>query len=248
MDFAQKADKVRGMSVVVKKFIIQSNATCPRRSSYGSHSGNPRVTAPYLLDGSVSFRSPYPTPQRLQQKAAFIEKNNASFAFEALFLSAANLRGSSERSRLHSALALVATASADSNQDCEVNGAQNVDDTQRKTSARSYPGQAVQSNHKVRNPNTVFRVIRLLPIWSVVVSSTSVLVRDGVSLTTRSRFATHVSIGTPKRCYSPLSQPLLSMSFPARTSGPRFFDGLRALRDFLMVSYLYRSKFIFCFH
>jgi hypothetical protein len=57
-----------------------------------------------------------------------------------------------------------------------------------------------------------------------------------VSHAVYSRVARHSSIDMPKRHSSQLPQPLPSMTFPARTAGPRSSDGLRALRDFLMVS------------
>jgi hypothetical protein len=40
----------------------------------------------------------------------------------------------------------------------------------------------------------------------------------------------------PRKRWSQLTQPLPSTTYPSRRAWPRFFDGLRASRGFLLVS------------
>jgi len=85
MDFSHESYKVRGSGVVVKEFIVQAQPTGPGRASNCRQCSDPIVTIPDSLNRRVSRRSPHSPPQRLQQIATFIEKNQASLPFEALF-------------------------------------------------------------------------------------------------------------------------------------------------------------------
>lgn len=95
MDFAHEANKILGPRVVVQKFVIQSQPQRPRGACDGSNRRNAFPPIPGTLDGRVACRRPHSPPQRLQQKPTFVEKNQASLTFEALFLVAAKIRDAS---------------------------------------------------------------------------------------------------------------------------------------------------------
>lgn len=236
MDFSQEANKVGRSSVVVKEFVIQAQPGGPRRPSDCGQCRDSIVTIPRVLNRCVSFGSPHSPPQRLQQIATFIEKNQASLPLEALFLSATSLRGASGRCHPRSVRAPAVLASANSNRVCGANEARIPDGGPRQRAAGSCLERAALSNRTERTPNSASPAIMHAPIRRVVGSRASAFCLDVVSNAVYSRVARHSSIDTPKRHSSQLPQPLPSMTFPARTAGPRFFDGIPALRDFLMVS------------
>ena len=241
VNLAQEPNEVRSSCVVVKEFVVQAKPTGPRRASNSCYSSDPIVTIPDSLDRRVSRRSPHAPPQRLEQIATFIEKNQASLPFEALFLAAANSRGSSERLRLRSARALAVSVSADSNRADAANGAHRWDGTPRQRGAGSCRVPAARSTPTARIPNAASPASGRQPIRIAGESKASVFGPDGVSQATRHHVAKPPSIDVPKT-HSHLPQQLLPlMSFPARTAGLRFSDGSQALRDFLMVSYTYRN-------
>lgn len=248
VNLSQEPDEVRSSCVVVKQFVVQAKPVGPGRASNRSQSRDPIVTIPDSLDRCVSRRSPHSPPQGLEQIATFIKKNQASLPFEALFLAAANSRGSSERLRLRSARALAVSVSADSNRADAANVAHRWGGTPRQKDAGSCRVPAARSTPTARIPNAVSLASVRQPIRIAGDSKASVFGPDGVSQATRHRGAKPPSIDVPKT-HSHLPQQLLPlMSFPARTAGLRFSGESRALRDFLMVSYSYRSGSSPIFH
>ena len=248
MDFTQEANKFRCSSVVVKEFVIQAKPSGPRRPRNCGQRRDPIVTIPRALNRCVSFRRPHSPPQRLQQIAAFIEKHQASLPLEALFLSAASLRGARVRCPVRCVRGHAVPASADSNRVCEANEARILDDGPRQRAAGSCPERAARSTRTARTPKSVSLATTRPPIRLVAESRASAFCLDEVSHAAYSRVARHSSTDTPKRHWRQPPQPLPSMSFPARTAGPRSSDGLRALRDFLMVSCKYCSGWSPIFH
>jgi hypothetical protein len=248
MDFLQEANKVGRSSVVVKEFVIQAQPGGPRCPRDCGQSRDSIVTIPRVLNRCVSFGGPHSPPQRLQQIATFIEKNQASLPLEALFLSAASLRGASGRCHPRSVRAPAVPASADSNRVCEANEARIPDGGPRQRVAGSCLERAGLSTRTERTPNSASPATTNAPIRRVVESRASAFCLDVVSHAVYSRVARHSSIDAPKRRSSQLPQPLPSMTFPARTAGPRSSDGLRALRDFLMVSCQHSSGWSPIFH
>lgn len=241
VNLAQEPNEVRSSCVVVKEFVVQAQPTGPRRASNSCYSSDPIVTIPDPLDRRVSRRSPHSPPQGLEQIATFIKKNQASFPFEALFLAAANSRGSSERLRLRSARELAVSVSADSNRADAANGAHRWDDTPRQRDAGSCRVRAARSTPTARIPNAASLASARQPIRSADEPKASVFGPDEVLRAACHRGATPLSTDVPKK-HSHLPQQLLPlMSFPARTAGLRFSGESQALRDFLMVSYTYYS-------
>lgn len=241
MDLAQEPNEVRSPCVVVKQFVIQAEPTGPRRASNGRQSSDPIVTIPDSLDRRVSRRSPHSPPQRLEQIATFIEKNQASLPFEALFLAAASSRGSSGQWRLRSARALVVLASGDSNRADAAIGAHRQGGTARQKVAGSCRAQAARSTPTARIPNAASPASGRRPIRIAAEPKASVFGPDEVLRAACYRVATPPSTDVLKTHWRLPQQLLLSTSFPAQTAGLRFSDGFRALRDFLMVSCTYSS-------
>ena len=248
MDFSHKSYKVCGSGVVVKEFVVQTQPTGPGRASNCRQRSDPIVTIPDSLNWRVSRRSPHPPPQGLQQIATFIEKNQASLPFEALFLAAASSRGSSGRWRLHSARALVGLASVDSIRADEANGARRWDGTARRKVAGSCPAPVAQSTPMARTPNAVCPASVRQRVRSAGELRASVSVPDEVLHAACHRAATHSSTDVPKTHWRLPQRRLPSTSFPARTVGLRFADGSRAPRDFLMVSCIHCSDSPPLFH
>ena len=218
MDLTQKPNKVRRSSVVVQELIVQAKSTGPRCASNCGQCGDSVMTIPHMLDRRHPTRGPHSAPQRLQQIATFIEKNNASFAFEALFLSAANRCGSNGRSRSRPARALAVSVSADSIRACGASAARNQDGTAHRTAGRSCLGQVAQSIRTTRSPNAAFLVTKPQSTSSAVGKRASAYAPDGPSRATYSRGATPSSNDAPKRCLSQPPQLHPSTSFPARTA------------------------------
>jgi hypothetical protein len=236
VDLTQKPNKVRRSSVVVQEFIVQAKSTCPWCASNCGQRGDSVMTIPHMLNRRHPSRGPHSAPQRLQQIATFVEKNDASFAFEALFLSAANLRGSTERWRSRPARGLAVSASADSIRACGANGARSLDGTAHRTAGQSCLGQVARSIRTPRSPNVAFLVTKPQPASSALRKRASAYAPDEASRATYSRGATPPSNDAPKRRSSQQPQLHPSMSFPAQTAELQSSGEFQATRDFLMVS------------
>lgn len=247
MNFPQELHHVGRACVVVKQFIVQTEPTCPRSAGNRRQGGDSIVPVPCVLDGRFSPGGPDSPPQRLQQIATFIEKNDASLPFEALFLAAASRRGSSGQWLARLVREPAALASVDSIRVCIAAAVYTPNGNERQKDARSCLPREGRSSLTGRTPMTEFLAPMRQPTYAVAVSTVSVL-GLGEVFAAGSRVARLVSSDVPTtRCTRP-SQPLPSTSFPARTVGLRSSDGLRALRDFLMVSCPYRSEHLEIFH
>ena len=248
VDFAHEPNEILGPRVVIQEFVVQSQPQRPRGTCDGGDRRNAFTSIPRTLDGRVACRRPHSPPQWLQQKPTFIEENQASLTFEALFLAAASSRGSSGRWRLHSARALVGLASADSIRADEANGARRWDGTARRKVAGSCPAPVAQSTPMARTPNAVCPASVRQRVRSAGELRASVSVPDEVLHAACHRAATHSSTDVPKTHWRLPQRRLPSTSFPARTVGLRFADGSRAPRDFLMVSCIHCSDSPPLFH
>ena len=248
MDLTQKPNKVQRSSVVIQEFIVQAKSTGPWCASKCGQRSDPVMTIPHMLDRRHPTRGPHSAPQRLEQIATFVEKNDASLAFEALFLSAANLRGSNGRWRSRPVRALAVSASADSIRVSGVSGARSQDGTVHRTAGRSCLGQAARSIRMTRSPNAAFLVTKPQPTSSAVGARASAYVPDGASRATCSRGATPSSNDAPKRRSSQQPQLRPSISFPARIAELRSSGEFQAIRDFLMVSCRNCSESPISFH
>jgi hypothetical protein len=173
------------------------------------------------------------TSQRLQQKPTFIKKDNTSIAFEALFLTAANLRGSTERWHRRAARERVAWVAVGSSPVGEASEECNWDGTSPQTAAQSCPAPVDPSIRQARIPNIVFRTSVPPSVRRIASPTILEFDLDGVSVKAQLRFAKHLSSDLQKKYYSQYSQPFPIMYSPARTSGLRSCDGFRELGDCL---------------
>jgi hypothetical protein len=236
MDFAHEPNEILGPRVVIQEFVIQPQPQRPRGAGDGSDRRNAITSIPGALKGRVARRRPHTPPQRPQQVPAFIEKNQASLMLEALFLVAATRCDANERCSPRFVRGRAAPASADSSPSDAVAAAHIPDETPRRTIARSCPAPKVRSIHPVHTPNTVCPAPRQRPIRSVGGWTTWELCPDEAWTVACFPASTPSSTDAPRRRCSRLSQPLPSTTYPSRKAGPRFFDGLRASRGFLLVS------------
>jgi len=236
MDIADKADEIRGPRIVIQEFVVQSQPQRPGCARDGGDRRNAVTSIPGTLNGRVASGCPHSSPGWLQQKAAFIEKNQASLTFEALFLVAAKCRAAIGQCSLRCVLGLAARASADSNPTDAAVAAHIPDDNPRQTVAGSCPAPAVRSSHRAHSPNNVCRVSRQRPVLSVAGLKAWASCLDEASIEACSHASMHFASGMPMTHWSRLPQPLPSMACPSRRAWPRSFDGLRASRGFLWVS------------
>ena len=244
----QEPHHIWGARVMVKQRVVEPESFRPRRAGKCRQRRDSIVSVPGMLQRRFANRSPHAPPQRLEQIATFIKKNQASLPFEALFLAAANSRGSSERLRLRSARALAVSVSADSNRADAANGAHRWDDTPRQRGAGSCRVRAARSTPTARIPNAASPASARQLIRIAGEAKASVFGPDEVLRAACHRGATPLSTDVPKT-HSHLPQQLLPlMSFPARTAGLRFSGESQALRDFLMVSYTYSTASSPIFH
>jgi hypothetical protein len=200
------------------------------------------------LQRRLTPRRPNAPSQRLQQIAAFIEKYHASLTFEALFLSAAIRRGSNERSRAHCVHEHVVPAFADSSRACGANAARNAHGTRLRTIAESSREPAAPSIPMERNPRREFPGKVYPPARVAAFGSTWVSAPGGALGEACSRDSTPFASDEPTKCSIPRPRQLPSMSFPARTIGPRSSDAIQAIRDFRMVSFRHCNGTTSSFH
>jgi hypothetical protein len=236
MDFAHEPNEILGPRVVIQEFVIQPQPQRPRGAGDGSDCRNAIMSIPDTLEGRVARRRPYTPPQRLQQKPTFIEKNQASLTFEALFLVAATRRDTSGRCPLRFVRGRASPASGDSSPADAATAAHIPDETPRRTVAGSCPVPRVRSIHPVHTPNTVCRAPRQRPIRSVGGRTAWEPCPDEAWAVACLHVSKPSSTGVPRTRWSPPPQPLPSTTCPSRKAWPRFFDGLRASRGFLLVS------------
>jgi hypothetical protein len=184
----------------------------------------------------VACRCPHAPPRRLQQKPTFIDKNQASLTFEALFLVAARCRDASGQCPPRCVLGLAARASADSSPTDAAAAARTLDGNPRRTVVGSCPAPAGRSSHRAHTPNNVCHALRQRLILSVARLKASASCLDEASSEACSHASTRLSIDKPMKRWNRPPQPLPSMTCPSRRAWPRSFDGLRVSRGFLLVS------------
>lgn len=236
MDIADKANEIRGPRIVIQEFVVQSQPQRPRRACDGGDRRNAVASVPRALDRRVACRCPHSPPRRLQQESTFIEKNQASLTFEALFLVAARCRDATGQYPPRCVRALAARASAGSSPAGAATAAHTPDENPRRTFPGSCPAPAVRSSRRAHNPNTGCRASRQRPVLSVAELKAWASCPDEASLVACSHASTQIAIGMPMKHWNRLPQPLPSTTCPSRKAWPRSFDGLRASRGFLLVS------------
>jgi len=242
VNFSYEANEIRRPRVVIQEFVVQPQPQCPGSLCHGGKGGNTIASIPRALQWRAAARRPDAPSQWLQQIPAFIEKNQASLPFEALFLGAAKFGDARERSPLHFARGRVAPAFVGSNPaDAEV-AVRTGDETRRRTVARSHLAREVRSNRPEHIPNTACRGLRLPPVWCVDRQTAWAAGRDAAWLAAGSHASRPSAIGIPRKRWNRLSQPHLSTTCPARTAWLQSYGGFRAFRGFRLVSCCYCTQ------
>lgn len=236
MDFAHKLDEIRRSCIVIQQFVVQPQPQRPGGSGDGGDRRDSIPSIPRTLQGSVALRRPHTPPQRLQQKATFVEKNQASLTLEALFLVAAKIRDASGQCPPRFARGRGAPASADSSPTDAANVARTPDETPRRTIAGSCRALKARSIHPVHSPSIVCRALRPQPVRAVRDRTAWALCPDEAWTAACRRASTPAASDAPMKRSNQRPQPLPSTAFPSRRAWLRLFDGLRASRGFLMVS------------
>lgn len=236
MHLPQELRHVGRACVVVEQVVVQTEAFRPGSAGQRRQCRDAIVSVPRMLDGRPTHRSPHAPSQRLQQIATFVEKNQASLPFEALFLAAAIRRGATERWPVHCVRAPAAQASADSSRVCEAISARSLGGTPHQRAVGSCPAPAVRSSQMAHTPKIEFPASKRRPMRCVVEPRVSAAVRDGVWHIAHFHVATISSNDAPTKHSNPRTQPLPSTFSPAQKAGLRSCDELPALREFLRVS------------
>jgi hypothetical protein len=242
VNFFYKANEIRRPRVVIQEFIVQPQ---PQRPGSLCHSGDGRdaiVSIPGSLQWRATARCPDTTSQWLQQIPAFIEKNQASLPFGALFLVAAKFRDARGRSPLHFARGRVAPAFVGSNPADAVVAVRTGGETRHRTVARSHLAREVRSNRPEHIPNTVCRGPRLPPVWCVGRQTAWMAGRDAAWLAAGSHVSRPSAIGMPTKHWNRRLQPQLLTTCPARTVWLQSCDGFRASQGFRLVSCCYYTQ------
>lgn len=236
MNFAHEPNEIRRPRVVIQQFVVHSQPQRPRGAGDGCDRRDAIATVPSTLKGRVASRRPYPPPQRLQQIATFVEKNQASLPLEALFLVAAKFRDASRRCPPRFVRGRAAPASEGSSRADAATLAHIPDETPRRTIAGSCHAPTVRSSHPAHIPMTACRMPVPPPIRFADASTIWAFFRNEAWTEACRRASTLSSNGVPMTRWSPRSQPLPSTTYPSRKALPRLFDGLRAFRGSLLAS------------
>jgi hypothetical protein len=236
MHVAHEANEIRRSRIVVQEFVVKPQPHRPRRPGDRGDGRNPIPSIPRSLNGRISRRRPNAAPQRLQQIPAFIEKNQASLTFEALFLVAAKIRDASERCPPRSFRGHVAPASADSSPTDAASAARIPDESPRQTIAGSCRARSARSNPRVHSPKTAYRAPTQPSIRFVGTGTAWGSVPDATSTAGDFHASTPPSSGALMKCWNQRSRPHPSTACPSRTAWPRFADGPRAFQGFQLVS------------
>lgn len=233
MNFPNESNEILGPRIVIQEFVVQSQPQRPRGACDGGDCRNAVASIPRTLDGRVARRGPDSPTQGLQQKPTFIEKNQASLTFEALFLVAAMCRDATGQCPPRCVRGLAARASADSSPTDAAAAAHTPDENPRRTVAGSRPAPGVQSIRPAHTPNTVCRASRQPPILPAAGQRAWEFCPDEASTEACSHASTRFASGVLMKRWSRRPQPLPSTTCPSRRAWPRSFDGLRASRGFL---------------
>lgn len=236
MDFAHEPNEIRSPRVVIQQFVVHPQPQRPRSAGDGGDRSDAIASIPDTLKGRLAGRCPYPSPQRLQKKPTFVEKNQASLPLEALFLVAAKFRDASRRWPPRFVRGRAAPASVDSSRADAATAAHIPDETPRRIVAVSCPAPTVRSSHPAHIPNTAYREPVPPPIRFVDAPTIWAFFPNETWTVACCRASTLSSNDVPMTRWNPQSQPLPSTTYPSRRAWPRLSDGLRAFRGFLLVS------------
>src|SRR5262245_21264070 len=238
MDSANESDHVLRCEIMVGQVVVQTKALCPGSDGEGAQCTEAIMSIPGVLDRRLATRSPDAAPQRLQQKPAFVEKDQASLAIGPLFLAAATCRGARRRRPVRSVPWPAARVSGHSSPVCGAAFPRNRRDTALRTSARSTASPAGTSRPAWQSPSAQHRAAAPPANVGVAAGSSAALGRHGAWTAALGSRAVPVrpSNGSPTKRWNPPPQPLPSAFSPAPEAALRSGDGLPAPREFQKVS------------
>lgn len=236
---ADEPHEILGLTVMVQQLVVQAETLCPRRDGQGAHDAQAVVSMPRIMDGSLSHRSPDLPPQRLQQKATFIEKNQAGLPFGSLFLAGATRPGASARWRLRRVRGRDVRASGGSSRAGAEVSPRSPRESSPGTTAQSALLPVGNSNPARENPNSPRQRSRRQANVRDRRMSNVVGGLDVVYMPTRTcrPARVHRSTALPTIHWHQPPQPLPSAFSLAQEAGLQSVDELPAPRDFHDVSY-----------
>lgn len=232
MNGPEKSHQISRVTVMVQHVVVQAEAVRPGGDGQGANHRQAIMPVPGITDRGLPHRSPNLASQRLQQEATFIEKNNASFAFNSLFLAEATRPGAIARWRFHLVRALDVRASGRSSRVDAGSYRHNRPDTPCGTAAQSallHAGNSIRGWESPSDPHP-----RSRPRPNVCGPPASI-VPGGPDADCWLKRSVHLvperaSIALRTRHLHRQRQPLSSASPPALEAGLQSFDGLRAPR------------------
>ena len=236
MNLSQEPNYVFRVSVVVEQLVVQTQSRCPGRSTDCGQCRDSVVAVPGVLYRRFAPRCPDASPERLKQIATFIEKNQASFAIEALFLAAAKHRGASARLLFRRVPSPAALASVGSSQVSEATGECSLGGNQPRTAAGSCHGPTGPSTQTVCIPSIACHVTRLISTAIAGYSLAANRVHDWVLIVTCRRGANSFAIATRKIRSTRQSWPRRSTASPWQIVSQRFADAVPMFLGNLLVS------------
>ena len=238
MHLTQELNDIGRVSIVVEQTTVQVETLGPRCSCQGSQGSDAVVSLPGVLHGRVSDARPDPSTKGLQQIPTFVEKHQASMPFQPPFLGAATFPDANVRFLPRLVRGPAVGASGDSTRVGAAASRHSPHETTRRTTSRSNFGPGRRSSRIARSPKPLVLDPTLSPVPVAAASSGAATAQHAVCelslvpLVASTLFAND----WPKRHCNRPPQPLPSATSPARKAGPRSFDELLALREFLWVS------------
>lgn len=235
---SKKSHQINCVTVMVQDFVIQAEAVRPGGDRQCTDYAQAVVPIPWIVDGSLSDRSPDLASQRLQKEAAFVEKNDASFPLGPLFLAGATHPAAIVRSQLRHILSHGVRASARSSQVGAEACRRSRRDSVLETAPRSPLAPADNSTPESGSPNDLRRA-PTLPIN--VDARPALIVARGhdadFPLTPIHRLVqAPFSSALQKKYWLRPPQPLSPVFPPAQEAGLRFDGELPTLRGCHKVS------------
>lgn len=153
MQHAEETDDLFGRNVVIVEAEVTAQTQCPGSRAQGAHDAPAVVSIPSAKHGCASLWCPSPPSERLQHQASFVEKYQASFSFEPLFLVGAKFHIATEQSPSRLAPALGGRAFARSNPACAVTCPHSRCDTRHRKVVGSHFRFVRTSTNRWRNPS-----------------------------------------------------------------------------------------------
>lgn len=238
MHVTEEPNDIGGAGIMIEQFIVQAEATRPRSAAECGHRGDTVMPVPGVLHRGFPTLGPDASPQGLQQKATFVDKNQASLSLGALFLTAASARLSSGRFPSRAARGRAVPAFEDSSPDDAGACQHSPDDIRRQTAAESDPALGERTSRRAHIPSDANLAAEPRPAAAFAEARASAACPDEAwpAAFAHRRDARLPSSDWQRRCLNRQPQPLAPAISPARKAGLLHIGELPALRGFREVS------------